>query len=68
MQNIKASLVILNANTPEMKAFFNGVEIAGIQDLKMDWDAKSPKVSITLNETDLVQEMKNSGINVRRTV
>jgi len=68
MQDIKASLVILNANTPDMKAFFNGVEITGIQDLKMDWDAKSPKVSITLNETDLVQEMKANGINVRRAV
>lgn len=68
MQDIRASFVIVNANTPEMKAFFNGVEITGIQDLKMDWDTKSPKVSITLDETDLVQEMKASGISVRRAV
>lgn len=66
MQTVAASFVILNANTPDMKVFFNGEEVAGVQDLKMDWDAKSPKVTITLAETSLVQEMKANGIAVRR--
>jgi hypothetical protein len=66
MEVIKGSLVIIGANTPEMKVYFDGAEVTGVADLKIDWDAKSPKVTLTLNETTMVQEMKASGIQVRR--
>ena len=33
MQTVAASFVIVNANTPDMKVFFNGEEVIGVQDL-----------------------------------
>lgn len=66
MSIVQSALVIVGANTSEMQVFFNGAEVSGVQDLKIDWDSKAPKVTITLSETDLVQEMKSNGISVRR--
>jgi hypothetical protein len=67
MEVVQSSFVIVGANTPEMKVFFNGSEVTGVQDLKIDWDIKSPKVTLTLSETQQVQELKQSGISVRRS-
>lgn len=64
---IQSSFVIVNANTSEMEIYFNGDKVEGVQDLKIDWDKQQPKVIITLNETDLVNEMKTVGIQVRRS-
>ena len=66
MEIVQSSFVIVGANTPQMKVYFNGVEVEGVQDLKMDWDIKTPKVTLTLSETNMVQDMKAAGIGVRR--
>ena len=66
MNTVQSDFVIIGANTPDMQVFFKGQQVAGVQDLKIDWDFKAPKVTLTLAETTQVQEMKASGISVRR--
>lgn len=67
METVQSNFVIVGANTPDMKVFFNGEEVTGVADLKIDWDIANPVVILTLNEAPLVSEMKANGIQVRRT-
>jgi hypothetical protein len=66
MEVTQGSLVIVGSNTPDMKVYFNGTQIEGVKDLTLNWDPVSPRVTLTLNETSQVQELKQSGISVRR--
>ena len=66
MQTAKGRIVIIDPNTPDMKVMFDGVEVQGVQDLKIDWDKAAPKMTLTLFETEQVAALKSIGINVRR--
>jgi len=67
MEIMQSNFVIVGANTSEMKLYFNGELVEGVQDLKIDWDKTAPKVTVTLTETELVSAMKQNNIQVRRT-
>ncbi len=67
MNITQSSLVIVGANTPDRKVFWNGQEVSGISELNVSNDAERQRVVITVAEDPLLAEMKAAGITIRRT-
>lgn len=66
MNITQSSLVIVGANTPDRKVFWNGQEVSGISELNVSNDAERQRVVITVAEDPLLAEMKAAGIIIRR--
>lgn len=58
MNITQSSLVIVGANTPDRKVFWNGQEVSGISELNVSNDAERQRVVITVAEDPLLAEMK----------
>ncbi len=67
MNITQSSLVIVGANTPDRKVFWNGQEVSGISEINVSNDAERQRVVITVAEDPLLAEMKAAGITIRRT-
>ena len=65
MQATQGSLVIVGANTPDCKVFWNGQAVpnAGVT---VDNDIDSHRVVIKVAEDPILAEMQSAGIIVRR--
>ncbi len=66
MNITQSSLVIVGANTPDRKVFWNGQEVSGISEINVSNDAERQRVVITVAEDPLLAEMKAAGIIIRR--
>lgn len=66
MNITQSSLVIVGANTPDRKIFWNGQEVSGISEINVSNDAERQRVVITVAEDPLLAEMKAAGITIRR--
>ena len=66
MNITQSSLVIVGANTPDRKVFWNGQEVTGITELSINNNAERQRVAITVAEDQLLAEMKAAGIIIRR--
>lgn len=66
MNITQSSLVIVGANTPDRKVFWNGQEVSGISEINVSNDAERQRVVITVAEDPLLAEMKAAGITIRR--
>ena len=66
MNITQSSLVIVGANTPDRKVFWNGQEVSGISEINVSDDAERQRVVITVAEDPLLAEMKAAGIIIRR--
>lgn len=66
MQTTQGSLVIVGANTPECKVFWNGQELPGVVALNTVFDEDDHRVVIKVNEDPVLAEMKAAGIKIVR--
>ena len=66
MNITQSSLVIVGANTPDRKVFWNGQEVSGISEINVSNDAERQRVVITVAEDPLLAELKAAGIIIRR--
>ena len=65
MNTIQSNLVIVGANTPECKVFWNGKEVqhAGIS---IDNNSTRRRVILSVQEDPVLAEMQAAGVIVRR--
>lgn len=66
MNITQSSLVIVGANTPECKVFWNGREVPGVKALNTIFDDDDHRVVIKVAEDPVLAEMKAAGIEIRR--
>ena len=62
MQTTQGSLVIVGANTPECKVFWNGKEVPNVG-IAVSFDNK---VTLKVKEDPVLAEMAAAGIAIRR--
>lgn len=65
MNITQSSLVVVGANTPGCKVFWNGREVPFLG-IAVDKDEKLNRVVLTVAEDPLLAEMKAAGIVIRR--
>lgn len=67
----QGSLVIVGANTPDCKVFWNGQEVLGVTSLRIDMDTDEQRVALKLrpceSDADRLRngEMRIAGIRVK---
>lgn len=66
MEATQASLVIVGANTADCRVYFNGVQVDGVKSISVSNDSDTHRVTLRINETPQVAELKAAGIMVRR--
>jgi hypothetical protein len=66
MNITQSSLVIVGANTPDVKVFWNGQEVPGIVGITIDHDAAMRRVTLKFKEDPQLAEMQEAGITIRR--
>lgn len=66
MQTTQGSLVIVGANTPGCKVFWNGQEVPNVVALTTVYDEDDHRVVLKVKEDAVLAEMKAAGIDVRR--
>lgn len=66
MQTTQGSLVVVGANTPEPKVFWNGQEIEGITGITVTNTGETQRVVLRLPEP--LQELVDAGIIIKRGV
>ncbi len=66
MQTTQGSLVIVGANTPECKVFWNGQEVPGVVAMSTVFDEDDHRVVLKVKEDPMLAEMKAAGIEIRR--
>jgi hypothetical protein len=67
METTQGSLVIVGANTPECKVFWNGQEVENVG-VNVANDVMGSRVVIKVKEDPILAEMQAAGITVRRVV
>jgi hypothetical protein len=65
MQTTQGSLVIVGANTPECKVFWNGQEVENLG-ISVNNDVMGNRVVIKIKEDPILTEMQEAGVVIRR--
>lgn len=67
MNITQGSFVVVGANTPEAKVFWNGQEVENLGFVIRN-DINGQKVTIYIKEDPIIAELKSAGINVVRSI
>ena len=68
MQTAQGSLVIIGANTPDVKVYWNGQDVPGVKGIIVDNDFDTHKVVLKVQEDPVLAELISAGITIRRTI
>lgn len=68
IQAVMGNLTIIGINTPNLKVFWNGVEVPGILTVDINWDADDHRVKLRVNgdADSLYLEMATEGIVIKK--
>lgn len=64
----QGSLVFIGLNTTAPKMFFNGAEVAGLRDVRVNWDIEDPHVKVKVAagiDPALKAELQAAGLIVK---
>ena len=66
MQSAQGSLVFIGLNTNSPQAFFNGVKIENITEIKTDWENDEQRVKLKVSTIlPIHEELRLSGVTVK---
>jgi hypothetical protein len=68
MQSQKGNLVIVDPHTSNPAVYFRGTKLNAVEGVRVDWDARSQRVTLIVSDATLAAEMKACGIRVRVAV